>query len=115
MCKRILLAEDETAVREAIGMLLMIDGHVVTEASNGREALERFEKEPFDLVITDLKMPEMPGNELAMAIRRLTPAQPILMITAHDFPAKGPENPVDAVLNKPFTLEALRRAIASVP
>ena len=114
MSKHILLADDEDAVREAIGMLLMIDGHVVTEACNGKEALERFEKEPFDLVITDLKMPEMPGNELAIAIRRRTPAQPIIMITAHDFPPRGPENPVDAVLNKPFTLEALRQAIASV-
>ena len=115
MCKHILLAEDEAAVREAIGMLLMIDGHVVKEASNGSEALEQFKKEPFDLVITDLKMPLMWGNELAKAIRILTPSQPIIMVTAHDFPPKGPENPVDAVLNKPFTLEALREAIASLP
>jgi CheY-like chemotaxis protein len=114
MCKHILLADDEDSVREAIGMLLMIDGHVVTEASNGKEALERFQKEPFDLVITDFKMPEMQGDELATAIRRLTPAQPIIMLSGHHVPPQGPGNPVDAVLNKPFTLDDLRQAIAGV-
>jgi CheY-like chemotaxis protein len=114
MGKHILLADDEDPVREAIGMLLMIDGHVVTEACNGKEALERFQKEPFDLVITDLKMPEMRGDELAVAIRRLTPAQPIIMVSGQQVPPRGPANPVDAILNKPFTLDDLRRVIAGL-
>jgi CheY-like chemotaxis protein len=112
MPKHILVVDDETAVREAIAMLLMIDGHTVTEAGNGEEALERFKEETFDLVITDFRMPGMTGDVLAAAIKGLSPGQPMIMLTAHEAPPPGPANPVDAVLNKPFTLEDLRRVIS---
>jgi|SRR5208283_1568592 len=111
MSKRILLVEDEHAVREAIMLLLQLDGHAVTEAQNGQEALERFGKDRFDLVVTDFRMPGMKGNELAAAIKQVAPSQRILMVTAHDAPVPGPDNPVDEVLHKPFTLEELRRAL----
>jgi len=109
--KHILVADDEEAVRDAIGMLLTIDGHTVVSAVNGEDALERYRKEKFDLVLTDFQMPGMKGTELAMAIRRLAPSQPIIMVTAHDTPPPGASNPVNAVVHKPFTLELLRRTI----
>src|ERR1039457_4855025 len=110
--KRILLVDDEPSVREAFSMMLKFDGHSVTEANNGAEALELFAKHQFDLVATDFEMPVMKGNELAVGIKQLAPKQPILMITAYERELGDSENPVDSILNKPFTLDDLRRAIA---
>jgi CheY-like chemotaxis protein len=110
--KRILLAEDQDSVREAIGLLLRLDEHTVVEATNGVEALEVFRKDQFDLVITDFEMPKMKGNELAARIKQRSPTQPILMITAYAEKLGNSGNPVDAILDKPFQLEDLRQAIA---
>jgi CheY-like chemotaxis protein len=112
--KRILLVDDEQSMRGAYGMLLSIDGHSVVEACNGQEALQFFDKGPFDLVITDFEMPVMKGGELAMRLKKLAPSLPILMITAFGRELGDPTNPVDAILNKPFTFEELRGAIAGV-
>ncbi len=110
--KRILLADDERGVREAIKYLLRIDEHVVTEADNGAQALELFAKGPFDLVITDYLMPQMRGDELATSIKRLSPSQPILMISAYAEQFAGGKNPIDALLRKPFTFQELRASLA---
>ena len=110
--KRILLVDDEPSVREAFRMMLKFDGHSVTEANDGAEALELFTKGQFDLVTTDFEMPVMKGNELAVRIEQLAPKQPILMITAYGNQLGDSENPVDSILNKPFTMDNLRGAIA---
>ena len=112
--KRILLVDDEPSVRGSIRMMLEIDDHTVTEASDGAEALDLFAKGQFDLVTTDLEMPVMKGNELAVRIKKLAPKQPILMITAYGRELGDSENPVDSILNKPFTLDNLREAIAKL-
>jgi CheY-like chemotaxis protein len=110
--KRILLADDQQSVREAISLLLSLDEHTVVEAVNGAEALDLFRGDQFDLVITDFEMPKMKGNELAARIKQLSPAQPILMITAYAEKLGGSDNPVDALLNKPFQLQDLRQTMA---
>jgi len=111
--KRILVVEDEPTVRDSLAMLLSVDDHLVTEASNGAEALSLFTKDDFDVVMTDFEMPIMKGNELAVRIKRLKPEQPIIMVTA--FAEKiTSENPVDVIINKPFRLEDLRQAISQV-
>jgi two-component system cell cycle response regulator CpdR len=112
--KRILLVDDEPGVRGSFRMMLEIDDHAVTEANNGAEALDLFTKDQFDLVTTDFEMPVMKGNELAVRIKRLAPKQPILMITAYGKELGDSENPVDSILNKPFTLDSLRGAIAKL-
>ena len=109
--KHILLVDDEPSVRGAFRMMLEIDDHKVTEASNGAEALDLFTKGQFDLVMTDFEMPLMKGNELALRIKKSAPKQPILMITVYGKELGDSENPVDAILNKPFTINDLRRAI----
>jgi two-component system cell cycle response regulator CpdR len=111
--KRILVADDEQAVREAISMLLSVDDHTVTEAENGAEAFAIFTQGKFDLVITDFAMPVMKGNELAVKIKNLAPNQPVVMLTAYA-EQRNAENPVDLVINKPFHLHELREAIAEV-
>ena len=112
--KRILLVDDEPSVRGSFRMMLVIDDHIVTEANNGAEALDLFTKGQFDLVTTDFEMPVMKGNELAVRIKKLAPKQPILMITAYGKELGESVNPVDSILNKPFTLNNLRGAIAKL-
>jgi CheY-like chemotaxis protein len=112
--KRILLVDDEPIIRGALRMMLEIDGHSVTEANNGAEALEFFAKGKFDLVTTDFEMPVMKGNELAVRIKELAPTQPILMITAFGKELGDSADRVDGVLSKPFTLDNLRGAIAGL-
>jgi len=112
--RSILLVDDQKPVREAINLLLRLDEHTVTEAADGAMALELFMGGHFDLVITDFEMPNMKGNELAARIKRASPSQPILMITAYAEQLGDSDNPVDAILNKPFHLEDLRQAIAKL-
>ena len=109
--KRILLVEDQESVRAALRMMLELDGHQVTEARNGAEALNLFTVGEFDLVITDFEMPVLSGNKLALGIKLLAPSQPILMITASAGAGRSVENPVDALLNKPLTMTELRWAL----
>jgi two-component system chemotaxis response regulator CheY len=112
--KRILVADDEPSVREAIKLLLSVDQHTVTEAGDGVEAFDLVTRHPFDLVITDYEMPRMKGNELAVKIKAGSPSQPIIMITAYPEKLGNAKNPVDAILNKPFQFEDLRRAITKL-
>jgi CheY-like chemotaxis protein len=111
------VAEDEPGVREALVLLLSLDGHNVTEATNGKEALEIFRTDQFDVVITDHAMPIMKGDELAANINQLKPTQPIIMISAHAQTLADSGNPLTGiriVLSKPFMLADLRDAIATV-
>ena len=112
--KRILIVDDEESLRACLRMVLELKGHEVTEASNGAEALNLFTVGGFDLVITDFEMPGMRGHELAVGIKLLAPSQPILMITASARARRGVENPVDALLDKPFTVAELQGAIGKL-
>ena len=106
--KRILLVDDEESLRACLRMLLELEGLQVTEASNGAEALQLFALGEFDLVITDFQMPLMEGNELAVKLKRLAPSLPILMVTASGRARRDADNPVDAMLGKPFDVTELR-------
>jgi two-component system response regulator FlrC len=110
--KRILITEDDDSVRQTIKLLLMADNYAVTEARTGEEALDLLKRERFDLVITDFEMPGLKGSELAVIIKQQLPSQPILMITAYAERCGDCDNPVDAVLAKPFRIEELRNAMA---
>src|SRR5436305_8650713 len=79
--RRILLVEDEQPLRSCLRMMLELEGHQVSEAGNGAEALRIFSPGEFDVVITDFDMPVMQGNELAVRIKLLAPSLPILLVT----------------------------------
>ena len=115
-CKQrhILVVDDEPLVRLTVQMLLNGDGHVVHEADSGAEALAVFEPGKFDLIFTDYFMPAMKGDELAAAIKKRSPSQPVVMLTA--YPEKlqtsaCPLGGIDSFICKPFELETLRAAI----
>ncbi|HYG34355.1 MAG TPA: response regulator [Clostridia bacterium] len=112
--KRILIVDDEPAAREALKLLLAIDQHIVTAAVNGRDACLSYVPGDFDLVITDYEMPEMKGDELARTIKCLVPSQRMLMITGVPGKLGTSDNPVDAVLVKPYKLSELRHFIATI-
>jgi PAS domain S-box-containing protein len=84
---RVLLAEDNEINRQLAVHLLESKGHTVFVANNGREALALFEREPFDLVLMDVQMPQMTGFEATAAIRERERATgghtPIVAMTAH--------------------------------
>lgn len=109
--KRILVVEDEPPLREVLRMMLELEGHQVTEASNGAEGLKLFNLSEFDLVITDFEMPVMQGDQLAVHIKLLAPSVPILMITGSGQARCDARNPVDALLSKPFKATDLRGAL----
>lgn len=112
--KRILLVDDDAEARHLLQCLLTLDEHVVTECENGKQACFIYTPGDYDLVITDYDMPEMKGDELTRVIKCLVPSQPVVMITGLPWALGGPENPVNAVLIKPVTLQELRRYIAAV-
>ena len=115
--KKILLVDDEPSVSKAIKMLLEYDGFTVQTAENGEAALALFERNQFDLVITDFSMLGMTGGQLASRIKKLRPNQPIILATASIYKLEAANHPariVDYVLDKPFGLSELREAIASI-
>jgi len=82
---KILVVDDEEAIREVISTLLEAKGYLCTVCSNGRLALEAFRKDTFDLVLSDIVMPEMDGLKLLAELRQDDPDVPVIMVTAmHD-------------------------------
>lgn len=108
---RVLVVDDEVHARHVVTQYLRGDGHRVTAAASGSEALQNFMAGDFDLVITDRGMPGMCGLELAGALRRVHPQKPVILLTgfASD-PGETPEA-VDCVLRKPLVRDELRAAI----
>lgn len=115
--RHILVVDDEPFVCEAVKLMLAFDGHQVETTRSGKEALAILDRNRFDVVITDYAMPEMKGDELAMAIKARFPSQPVVMITAYAEMLQSSGNPlkgVDFMISKPFLLEHLRQAVAKV-
>lgn len=113
----ILLVDDDQVIHHATSAFLVREGHVVESAFSGVAGLERFNQRTFDLIITDWAMPEMSGDQLAVAIKNISPAMPIIMLTGFADTGAVPSqrsSGVDLVLGKPFTLNELRNAISQV-
>ena len=109
---RVLAVEDEPEVLDLVRVMLTYAGHTVFTAASGREALELFQREPVDLVITDLGMPGMTGLVLAEELKRIR-ATPVVLLTGWADELDPAELPhVDVVVAKPITRERLLDAIA---
>ena len=116
---RILLVDDDEAVRAPLCRALQIDGHQVIEAGDGAHALETFmeDESGFDLLISDIRMPVMDGIQLALAIAARRQGFPIILMTGYAEQrerAKELQGLVDDVLTKPFPLGDFRKAVAAV-
>jgi CheY-like chemotaxis protein len=115
--KHILIAEDEPMVADTFRLILTVDGHSVEVAEDGRQALAMFESGKHDLIITDFRMPNMDGLELAEEIKKRSPATPVILVTAHIAAIRaigGRVSNVDVVLGKPCSVLELRTALVKV-
>ncbi|MDB5551048.1 MAG: Two component sensor kinase/response regulator hybrid [Rhizobium sp.] len=108
----ILLVEDEALIRMVTSGMLEELGHRVVEAGNAEEALVAFSKENFDVVITDLGLPGMSGEELARRFKGLNPSMPIVFATGHANPPEGTADLAAYMLRKPYDLTEIERAIS---
>ncbi|MBV8474963.1 MAG: response regulator [Hyphomicrobiales bacterium] len=107
---RILLAEDDGDMRRFLVKALQNAGYSVASFDNGLSAYNRLREEPFELLLTDIVMPEMDGIELARRATELDPEIKVMFITGFAAVALNPDNkaPRDArVLSKPFHLRDL--------
>ena len=103
--RRILLVEDEKAIRDAVTAYLERENYWVTAVGDGQDALEEFQKHHFDLVILDLMLPRVPGERVCRVIRD-TSDVPIIMLTAKgevEDRIIGLELGADDYLVKPFS------------
>jgi DNA-binding response OmpR family regulator len=113
---RILVVDDEPNIRAGLRDVLLRDGHTVTEAGSGQEALAILESAVCDAAIIDIRMPEMPGTELMELIRTRWPHTAVIMLTGHG----TLESAMTAVkagahdyLLKPARPEAIRESLAT--
>ncbi|MGH2914657.1 MAG: response regulator [Solirubrobacteraceae bacterium] len=124
-CARILLVDDEQSVQALLSYPLRKEGYDVVQATDGRQALERFEEQTFDLVVLDLMLPRIDGLEVCRRLRSKS-SVPIIMLTAKSEEIDkvvGLELGADDYITKPFSLRefssrikaALRRAEMSRP
>jgi two-component system response regulator MprA len=107
---RILVVDDEPAVREAVERALRLDGHDVMLAADGGEALETLDERPPDAVVLDVLMPRVDGLELCRRMRMRGDRTPVLMLTARDAVSDrvaGLDAGADDYLVKPFALDEL--------
>src|ERR1700759_1138210 len=108
--KRILLAEDEEHLLEAIKLNLELEGYKVSTATNGKKALQIFKEERFNLIILDVMLPEIDGFQVAETIRLENSEVPIMFLTAKktsEDRVTGLKKGADDYLVKPFNLEEL--------
>lgn len=118
----ILVVDDELAIRSLVGELLTDEGHVVTLAEDGEDALEKFKKEWHEIVFSDIRMPKMTGIELLGEIRKMTELTQFIIMTSHasvdNSIAALKKGAFDYIL-KPFddlevVVDAANRAIANL-
>ena len=113
---RILIAEDDFAVRDFTYRALTMDYHDVVVAHEGQEALRclTVPNDTYDLMISDIRMPVIDGVTLAKLIFKQQPHLPILLMTGYSTAEDSDYAPsVVGVLQKPFTLEMIRQAVHS--
>jgi CheY-like chemotaxis protein len=104
---RILVAEDELAVRQFVTRALVHAGHEVTAVADGQQAIETLAKARFDLLVTDIIMPEMDGITLALKCAKEWPGLRILMMTGYAAERQRAHNLealIHKVITKPFSL-----------
>ncbi len=114
---RILVAEDDARLRQLITLQMESMGHTVESAPDGLEALEKFHSAPFDLILTDLSMPQLNGIAFVEAAHQIAAETPVIMLTGFGAlmlpDGKCPPG-VNVLLAKPVTRENLAAAIAQV-
>jgi len=107
----LLIVDDEQSYRQLLTLVFEGDGHSIRTAKNGREALELLKTEPAEVIITDVKMPDMDGIELLRATREFLPDVGVVLMTAFatvDTAREAFKLGADDFIQKPFDVEELK-------
>ncbi|MCJ8311375.1 MAG: response regulator [Saccharospirillaceae bacterium] len=115
----ILAVDDQTSIRQLVKYILELDGHTITLAQDGQEALDFAKEQNFDLVISDVNMPGMTGINMVSKMRRMEQYQgtPILMLTTEtsDYKkSKARNSGASGWLSKPFDPPRLSSAVSKL-
>ena len=114
--RKLHVADDEEMIREAVASYLESQGYQVFRAENGEEALNILKREPISLVILDLMLPDLPGEEVCVRIRKQSRV-PIIMLTAKNVEydmIHGLDLGADDYITKPFSLKNLSARVQAV-
>lgn len=115
--RRILIVDDEATIRTLLVDVLTDPGYQLETANNGAEAIEKLEREHFDLVVTDMVMPNANGLDVLLASKRLDPDRPVVIITA--FPSVATAVKLASLgaadyVTKPFNVDLIQITVAKV-
>jgi DNA-binding NtrC family response regulator len=114
---KILVVDDEEGARELFNTILTDEGYEVSLAASGDEALTQFKNQPFNLVITDIKMPVMDGLQLLQEIRKIGSKTDVIMVTAYgevESYLKAMSLGAAEYINKPIRIKELKRIVHKV-
>ncbi len=113
---RILVVDDEPGIREFLQIMLEREGYEVSSAENGTEAISRFKKKKYDVVIADIKMPKVSGLEVLSSVKEMSPETNVILITAH----ASFESAVEAMnegaydyITKPFNVDEIKVTVSN--
>ncbi len=115
--KRVLVIDDQPIVTDLLVDVLERMNYKSEVASCGKDGVEMFEKNMYDLVITDLGMPDMSGWEVSNAVKQKNPHVPVVVITGWGIdpdPDKMKDSEVDFIINKPFQIDQLEKIIKNL-
>ena len=111
LMSKLLIVDDEQSYRQLLTLVFEGDGHQIRTAMNGREALEMLESEPAEVIITDVRMPDMDGIELLRHVREFLPDVGFVLMTAFatvDTAREAFKLGADDFIQKPFDVEELK-------
>lgn len=111
---KILIVDDDPDILTVIQRLLETDGHESVTAEDGLKALELVKRQPFDLIISDLRMPSMDGMSLLREVKTIRPSLPVILVTAYASAETASESVklgAAAYLFKPFKVKELLDAV----
>jgi len=110
----ILIVDDEEIIRDFLSEVL--EDYDISMACDGDEAIEKLKKRSFDLVITDLRMPKVPGEEVVKAARELHPNAKVIVISGYSSlytVSQSVSHGACAFLSKPFSIKELMQTVSS--
>ena len=110
----ILIVDDEEIIRDFLSEVL--EDYEISLACDGDEAIDRLHERSFDLVITDLRMPKVPGEEVVKAVRELRPEAKVIVISGYSSLYTASQSVCHgacAFLSKPFSIKELMQTVTS--